>query len=55
MKSVEKIWKQKHDFFSCSPCAQLRHTANIIFAVCLEPGTRQRSMCCRVPAWTHGE
>ena len=40
-KNLEaKIWI----FLSCSPCAGLRHMANIIFAVCLGPGTRQRSM-----------
>ena len=39
-----KNLEAKHDFFSCSPCAGLRHTANTIFAVCLGPGTRQRSM-----------
>ena len=26
MESVENIWKQKHEFFSCSPCA--RHMAH---------------------------
>ena len=40
----KKIGSKNMNFFSCSPGAGLRHTANTIFAVCLGPGTRQRSM-----------
>ena len=55
MESVAKIWKKKHNFFSCSPCAGLRHTTNT--TLCRVPRFRHtaKGQVCRVSPWTHGK